>query len=101
MACLDDEGLPGYVAAVGVTANGEEVMALVHRASCGTDAPAWPHDWRTVAPHELTGRLPRQWARTRGLLTCGRRSTTTGKPCRNTVDRPGDACPWHATVVRR
>ena len=29
----------------------------------------------------------------------GRPARTTGKPCRNTVDHHGDACPWHATVV--
>jgi hypothetical protein len=95
MAPLDEAGLPGYVAAVGIAADGEEILAVAHRQSCGTDASAYPSDWRDVAPHELPGRIPRRWARDHGLLICGRRSSTTGKPCRNTVNRPGDACPWH------
>lgn len=94
LARLDDDGLPGYAAAVGITADGEEILALVHVGSTGTDTPV-ARDWRTVAPHEMPGRLPARWARDHGLLICGRRAVTSGKPCRNTVRNVGDSCAWH------
>jgi hypothetical protein len=100
-ADLDDVGLPGYTAATGIGPDGDFVFLLACRAAYGTDAPICPLDWRDVAPHELLGPLPRRFKRDHGVLICGRPARTTGKPCRNTVDRPGDACPWHATVVRR
>lgn len=95
---LDDVGAPGYTAGVAVTSDGTEEYVLAYRGHLNDDDARYPsHElaWQHIAPHELTGRLPRQWARTRGLLTCGRRSTATGKPCRNIVDHAGDACMWH------
>ena len=97
-ADLDNEGAPGYTVGVAVTPDGTEEFVLVRR-DCINDAdvryPGTDAAWRAVAPHELTGQIPQNWLRAHGVLTCGRRSTATGKPCRNTVDCPGDACPWH------
>ena len=101
---LDNEGAPGYTLGVAVTPEGTEEFVLVRRDSINeTDVryPSTDTAWRDAAPHELTGRIPQDWLRAHGLLICGRRSRTTGKPCSNTVDRPGDACLWRATVVRR
>jgi hypothetical protein len=101
---LDDEGGDGYIAGVAVTPEGTEEFVLVRRDSINDADVRYPGTetaWRNAAPHELTGRIPQDWLRVHGLLICGRRSRTTGKPCRNTVEHPGDACPWHATVVRR
>jgi hypothetical protein len=97
-ADLDNDGAPGYTVGVAVTPDGTEEFVLVRR-ECINDAdvryPGTHAAWRAVAPHELTGRIPQNWLRAHGVLICGRRSTATGKPCRNTVDWPGDACPWH------
>lgn len=94
MVALDDVGLPGYAAAVGITADGEEILTLAHRASCGTDVPV-QRDWAEVAPHECVGKLPARWARERGLMMCGRK-TRKATLCRNIVRNPGDACMRHA-----
>jgi hypothetical protein len=50
-------------------------------------------DWRRIAPHELVGRLPKPYA-----STCGRRATSSGKPCKVRVPMWGDACPTHAHI---
>ena len=65
---------------------------LCWREALNTSLPYWPADWRTVAPHELTGRLPRGYA-----PTCGR-ATSSGQPCRVRVAMWGDACPRHAAI---
>ena len=45
-------------------------------------------DWRRLAPHELTGRLPKPYA-----PTCGCTATTSGKPCKVHVPMWGDPAP--------
>ena len=93
LAPLDDQGSPGYDAVVVVTAGGEERLVLCWRDGLNrTDNPYWPDDWRAVAPH-LTGRQPKAYA-----PTCGRRATSSGKPCRLRVPMYGDACPRHAAI---
>ena len=91
---LDDVGLPGYSAVVVVTSAGEERLVLCWRDGLNRPGyPYWPDDWRAVAPHELTGRLPKAYA-----PTCGRTATSSGKPCRVRVALFGDACPRHAAI---
>jgi hypothetical protein len=91
---LGDVGLQGYSAATAVTVDGEELLVLAHHGSLDTPAPCCPLDWRDLAPHELTGRLPRAYA-----PKCGRRASTSGKPCRVVVSRYGEACPTHQHVA--
>ena len=50
-------------------------------------------DIRDIAPHELTGRLPKPFA-----PICGRTATASGRPCKIGVRMFGDACPRHAAV---
>ena len=57
------------------------------------DNTVWPADWRALAPHELTGRLPKAHG-----PTCGRRATSSGKPCMVRVPMYGDACSTHAAI---
>ena len=64
-AALDDVGLPGYDAVVAVGLDGEH-LALSRRDLLDGPAPCWPADWRRVAPHELTGRLPKAFTPTCG-----------------------------------
>ncbi|PND57696.1 hypothetical protein CRM90_12015 [Mycobacterium sp. ENV421] len=87
---LDDVGMPGYTACTIVLPSGEEAFALVHEDSLGTPAPAWFKDWRPVAPHELTGRLPKAYA-----PRCGRPASAKGRPCRRLVTIHGDTCEGH------
>ena len=91
---LDDVGLPGYEAVVAIAADGEERLVLAKRDATGRDGGHhWPDDWRLIAPHELTGRLPRPYA-----PTCGRIASSSGKPCKTGVRMWGDACPRHAHI---
>lgn len=46
------------------------------------------------APHEQLGPMPREWKLRAGLGCVGR--TRSGRPCRNTIERPGGLCPAHA-----
>ena len=93
MVSLDDVGLPGYSAAVVITAGGEERLVLARRDGLNRAGnPYWPADWRVIAAHELTGKLPKHYA-----PTCGRR-TSSGKPCRARVPMWGDACSRHAAM---
>jgi hypothetical protein len=93
-AYLDDQGSPGYDAVVVVTTGGEERLALCWRDGLNRRGyPYWPEDWRRIAPHELVGRLPRPYA-----PTCGRRATSSGKPCKVRVAMWGEACPTHAAI---
>ena len=50
-------------------------------------------DIRHIAPHELTGRLPKPYA-----PMCGCTATSSGRPCRVRVPMYGDACPRHAAI---
>jgi hypothetical protein len=91
---LADAGLPGYSACTLVACSGDEWMVLIHDGSLDTPASCQPSDWREVAPHELTGCLPRAYA-----PRCGRRASTSGKPCRVVVFRYGEACPTHQHIA--
>ena len=93
MAHLDDQGSPGYTAVVAITADGEERLVLAWREGLTGPDPYWPADWKQIAPHELTGRLPKPFA-----PTCGSTATATGRPCRVRVVLFGDACPRHAAI---
>lgn len=73
--------------------DGDEVLALVDEEAMDSLAPFRPDDWRQVAPHELTGRLPRGYA-----PKCGR-PTTSGRPCRSRVRTPGDRCGVHVKAT--
>lgn len=53
----------------------------------------FPHldeDWRRLAPHEMNGSLPREFAQ----FWCGA-PARTGKPCRTRVAAPGVRCRHH------
>jgi hypothetical protein len=77
-----------------VTVSGEERLVLCRWEYLDDPGHSyWPADWRTLAPHELTGRLPKAFA-----PTCGRRTTSSGRPCRVGVPIYGDACPRHAGI---
>lgn len=88
-APLDDVGLPGYVAAVVVTAAGEERLVLACREALNRPVPYWP-DWRETAPHELIG-----------APICGSRATVTGRPCGVHVREWGRTCATHARAELR
>jgi hypothetical protein len=91
MAHLDDVGLAGYDAAVVITAGGEERLVLASRDGLNRGQPYWL-DFKKIAAHELTGRLPKAFA-----PTCGRR-TSSGKSCRARVPVWGDVCSRHAAI---
>jgi hypothetical protein len=93
MAHLDDVGSPGYSAVIAITSDGEERLVLAWRDGVGHPDPYWPDDWRQLAPHELTGRLPKPYA-----PMCGCTATSSGRPCRVRVPMYGDACPRHAPI---
>lgn len=86
-------GLPDYEAAVAIDSDGEECLVLARVDGNG----GIPWDWRKVAPHELVGRLPKDWAKARGLCMCGRKSGK-GTPCRNFVALEGAACEFHRAM---
>ena len=89
---LEDYGLPGYGVAVTITSFGTERFVLVRMDAMG--ARFWrEEDIRDIAPHELTGRLPKPFA-----PICGRTATASGRPCKIGVRMFGDACPRHAAV---
>ena len=93
-ACLCDVGAPGYVAAVCVTPDGQDVLWLVRPELFERDDA----DLGDVdQSHEKLGRLPahvreRIWG---DALRCGR-PTSSGRPCRIRVTNPGDPCGIHA-----
>lgn len=93
-ACLGDVGAPDYLAAVCVTADGEDALWLVNRAELDSDRPAYGNP---AQPHEKVGRLPghvreRIWG---DALRCGR-PRYDGQPCRHRVKEPGDTCRAHS-----
>jgi hypothetical protein len=89
---LCDVGQPDYWAAVGIAADGTEILYLHQR---GTTSGRPDPRCRDVA-HEQLGPLPPRWAARTALCAfrCGR-TTMAGQPCRMYVSRPGDACGWH------
>jgi hypothetical protein len=102
-ACLCDVGLPGYVAAVLVAADGRQDLVLVDEELIGDERHAYN---RTTpeAVHDQLGELPIEYVRRitisrRRTHRCGRR-TKSGAPCQTPVTRAGDACSWHRTEAR-
>lgn len=92
-ACLCGDGLPGFWAAVCVTATGDDVLWLVSVDELDTERP---RHGDANQPHEKLGRLP-AGIRDRILPAprCGR-PTHAGTPCRHRVKATGDACGLHA-----
>lgn len=90
---LADVGGHGYLAATVITPSGDEHLVLAHLESLGTASPGWRTDWREIAPHERTGRLPRAFA-----PKCGR-SSSSGKPCRTVVAQYGLPCALHQQLA--
>ncbi|BBY11000.1 hypothetical protein [Mycobacterium marseillense] len=92
-ACLCSDGLPGYWAAVCVTASGDDVLWLV----CVDELDAeHPRHGNGDQPHEQPGRLPASWRRRiLGDPRCGA-PTHNGRPCRMRVANHGDVCAVHS-----
>lgn len=95
--CLCDVGAPDYIAAVCVTASGNDVLWLVSKAALQEDHPQCGD---ALQMHERLGRLPvtvrdRIWG---GSLRCGR-PTSSGQACRHRVKEPGLACGLHAAAT--
>jgi len=91
-APLWDVGAPGYLAAVGVDPDGEDVLALVSEEHLNVEnAPQGCAD----QPHEQTGPLPAVWRRRiNGHPRCGQ-PTAQGRPCQAGVTSQGDVCRVH------
>lgn len=101
-ACLCDAGLPGYVAAVAVAADGRTDLVLANEELVGDDRHTYNHA-TPEARHEQLGPLPLEYVRRITINNrrlrghrCGRR-TKSGTVCRMRVPNPGDACEWHRT----
>jgi hypothetical protein len=96
-ACLCGSGSPGYAAAVCVADDGAEHLVLLREDLLGD--PNFGYDPQPTAPHEQLGELPPRWRSRVQLapLRCGRRTKTTGRPCRIEVGRWGDPCGLHRT----
>lgn len=93
-ACLCEVGLAGYVLALSVTSDGENVAWLVCDAELlNGDKAAFGN---ADQPHEKLGRLPAA-IRERILRAprCGR-PTRAGTPCRQRVKATGEPCGLHA-----
>lgn len=75
-----------------VDPDGQE-MFIVQRY----DPDQTDHTFRLRPPdHERIGPLPREiQRRIWGTSTFCNRPNRSGKPCRSTVDRPGEPCRWH------
>jgi hypothetical protein len=97
-ACLCDVGLPGYVAAVLVAADGRQDLVLVDEELIGDERHAYN---RTTpeAVHEQLGELPlaivRRITISSRVHRCGRPTKTTGRPCRIEVSHRGEPCGLH------
>ncbi|RDH75506.1 hypothetical protein DVS77_26260 [Mycolicibacterium moriokaense] len=93
-ACLCDVGLAGYVLALCVTTDGENMAWLVDKAELANGENATCGD--AYQPHEQLGPLP---AAIRERISpaprCGR-PRTDGRPCRQAVKVAGRPCAWHA-----
>ena len=84
--------------ALGRPLHGMCYLAVRHGGTAVVDRLAavgrTPPDTTTSAPHELAGRQPRAFP-----PTCGRRASSSGRPCRVRVPKWGDACPQHAAAT--
>jgi hypothetical protein len=100
-SCLCDAGLPSYIAAVLVAADGRQDLVLVHEELLGDERHTYNYTVPEAA-HERVGPLPLEFVRkitiSRRTHRCGRPTKSTGAPCRTPVARPGDTCAWHRTI---
>lgn len=98
-ACLCSAGRPDYLAAVCVTASGNEVLWLVSVNELDAEHPRRGNGDQ---PHEQLGPLPIEFVRrftiSRRTHRCGR-PTQAGRPCRIRVPAGGQACERHRTKV--
>lgn len=98
-AFLDDEDGHHVAAVVTSRADGEHLV-LVDPDRLDDAGARYDPLCRDVA-HEQPGPLPRAVAarvRDAGRPRCGRRTNSTGRPCRVRVIAPGDACGAHALL---
>jgi hypothetical protein len=77
-------------------ADGTEHLLLAEYDGIGDESVRYDFTCADVA-HEQHGVLPPWWAARVALapLRCGRRTKTTGRPCRIEVSRRGEACGLH------
>lgn len=81
----------GYTLAWNVGPDGGQWPVLVdQRQHEAQFVPSSPDQFRSLAPHELTGRLPEPFRQFR----CGA-PTRTGRPCKAAVAGPGERCGHH------
>ncbi|QQW36879.1 hypothetical protein [Mycobacterium marinum] len=93
-ACLCGDGLPGFWAAVCVTATGDDVLWLVSLDELDAEHPRCGNGDQ---PHEQVGPLPERWRERvawSAAFRCGR-PTKSGRPCRLPVDQAGGSCSFH------
>jgi hypothetical protein len=92
---LCDVGMPGHVIAVAVTDDGRDTLWIVDEEELHAEDPRHGNGDQ---PHEWTGALPERWRHRVALAPyrCGRRTKTTGRPCRIEVSAPGRACGLHS-----
>src|SRR5690348_13058735 len=90
-ARLDDVGLAGYVLAAAVTSDGDDTLWIIDEAELDAEHP---RHGNADQPHERTEPLPDRWRYRVALAPyrCGRRTKTTGRPCRVEVPGPGRTC---------
>jgi hypothetical protein len=101
-ACLCDAGSADYLLATVVAEDGSTKFVLALQEAIG-DEDALVATTTPDATHEQLGPLPDRW-RWRiqtAAYRCGRRTKTTGRPCRITVDKPGQPCGLHRTKASR
>jgi hypothetical protein len=78
----------GWQVASAVLADGSSMYWLLDPR--GQGGGGW---CASMAPHELTGSLPREWKQRTGLTCEAKR--TNGKPCQQLVKVPGAVCRFH------
>lgn len=95
-ACLCGDGLPGFWAAVCVTATGDDVLWLVSVDELDAEHP---RHGDANQPHEQLGPLPAVWRRRLRIAPNGEHLCAAfnkkGLPCGNTVLRAGERCLVH------
>jgi hypothetical protein len=96
---LCDVGLPGYLAATAVNANGDPELWLAREDMIDAEVQEMGNP---AQPHERLGRLPqavrdRIWG---DQLRCGH-PRSNGKPCRARVAAPGGVCGVHREKANR
>lgn len=85
----------GYTLAWNIGPDGGQWPVLVdQRQHEAQFVPSSPDQFRSIAPHEMAGRLPDEFRQFR----CGAR-THSGRACRASVPAPGERCRHHPTPV--